>query len=160
MFKPCLCHLIDNTYKAACKNSQNLQTVVNELQDIGKACRENPKIVNGICPNIQNQRWIIDFGICSFILKHANQWEYQMTELKRIMSILKSLTLIFLDQKTFHFKAFRIFENAIGALEEFEGMISYSAVTKEQIINYYKKLPEPGILITLCLGKNVLSSKI
>lgn len=40
--------------------------------------------------------------------------------LQKVLSILKSNTNIFKDPKTLPFKAFRILEDAIGALKDFE----------------------------------------
>ena len=155
---PCLCHRVNNAYKAAYRKSESLKKIVNNMRALSQLCRSCPEKVNGVCPKIQNQRWIVDFDICDFLLKHYAQIkasvqltdgiyydEDELKKLHRVLSILKSMVLIFEDPSTPHFKAFRIIENAIGALQQIETFTDYCAEVKNQLIHYCQNSKLCGI---------------
>lgn len=155
---PCLCHRVNNAYKAAYRKNKSLRVIVNNMRALSQLCRNCPEKVNGVCPKIQDQRWIIDFDICDFLLKHYAQIknsvkltndiyydEDELMQLHRVLSILKSMVLIFEDPSTPHFKAFRIIENAIGALKQIENFTDYCVDIKNQLIQYCQNSKLCGI---------------
>lgn len=149
---PCLCHRINNAYKRAYNWTVGLLLAVDHMRDISEECRKRPQDVLGVCPKVQLTRWIVDYDICSFIIEHNQQIQQfmnfdlrELLDLQKVLSILKSLTNIFEDPKTPHFKAFRILEDAIGALEDLEDEVDYAADIKTQLINYTQRSDDAGI---------------
>ena len=139
----CLCHRINNSYKAAYKKSTSLKTIVDHLRDLSRQCRNHPEDVLDVCPSVQLTRWVVDYDICSFVLNHSQRitrfTPVNVDELKllhRVLSILKSLTNIFEDPKTPHFRAFRIIENALNALEELAEHIDFAQEVHDQLNSY------------------------
>ena len=139
----CLCHRINNAYKRAYNLSPELKTVVDHLRQLSEDCRKRPEDVLDTCPSVQLTRWVIDYDICCFILNHAQRITRFMSvdvealqKLNRALSIFKSLTNIFEAPKTPHFKAFRIIEDAICALEQLSGSVPYSKTMAEQLKAY------------------------
>ena len=149
---PCLCHRINNAYKRAYNWTVDLLLTVDNMRDISEECRKRPQDVLGVCPKVQPTRWIVDYDICSFIIEHNQLIQRfkkfdlnKLLDLQKVLSILKSLTNIFEDPKTPHFKAFRILEDAIGALEDLEDEVEYAKDVKTQLINYVQNSEDAGI---------------
>ena len=61
-----------------------------------------------------------------------------ISKLHEVLSLLKSLTNTFENTRTPHFKAFRLLENAIDALDELESekMNPFPASIKEELMKY------------------------
>lgn len=152
LVNPCLCHKVNNAYKMACKKCPELGGNVSRLRALCSECRQHPNDVKGVCPNVQLQRWIIDYDLASFIIDHADQISKfttfnidEIIDLHKLLTILKSLTLIFEDPQTPHFHAFRIIENAIGALEELEKEVQYAEAVKTELIKYCQLSADAGV---------------
>ena len=125
---------------------------VDHMREISEECRKRPQDVLGVCPKEQPTRWIVDYDICSFIIEHNQLIQRfkkfdlnELLDLQKVLSILKSLTNIFEDQKTPHFKAFRILEDVVNALEDLEDEVEYAKDIKTQLINYIQKSEDAGI---------------
>ena len=139
----CLCHRINNAYKATYSKSADLRSIVDHLRNLSEECRSHPEDIHEVCPKVQLTRWVVDFDICQFILNHQ-QIIAKFTEINveglnglfRVLSILKSLTNIFEDPKTPHFRAYRLIENAIGALETLNNEIPYSKDVADELYPY------------------------
>ena len=148
----CLCHRINNSYKAAYGNNIELKVVVDNLRDLCNKCRSNPEDVLSLCPSVQLTRWVIDYDICTFIINHHQRIlkfeQFDIEEIRalhKVLSVLKSLTNIFESSKTPHFKAFRILENAFTALDELKEEIPYSEQIEEQLVRYTLKSKDAGL---------------
>ena len=125
LVNPCLCHRINCAYKSAYRNCEELREAVDMLREIAVECKEHPADVLDVCPSVQLTRWVIDYDLCTFILNHKQRIrkfceldEQTLLMLREVLSVLKSLTNIFENTKTPHFKAFRLIENAVEALDE------------------------------------------
>lgn len=125
LVNPCLCHRINCAYKSAYGKCEELKEAVDMLRGIAIECKNHSADVLDVCPSVQLTRWVIDYDLCTFILNHKQRIkkfcdldETTLLMLRDVLSVLKSLTNIFENTKTPHFKAFRLLEKAIGALEE------------------------------------------
>ena len=152
LVNPCLCHRINNSYKSAYRNSEKLKEVVDNLRTLAKLCREHPADVLDVCPSVQLTRWLVDYDICCFILNHRQRIkkfsdfdEEAVFKLQKVLSVLKSLTNIFENTKTPHFRAFRLLENAVDALSDLEKDIPYAKIVKEELAKYTLNPADCGI---------------
>lgn len=162
LVNPCLCHRVNNAYKAACKDDILLERVVENLRRISNECRNNRDKLSAMCPKAQLSRWIVDYELCSFILNHVDQvgeiiqkdsflknekdkFIRDLKLLHRILEILKSLVNIFEDPKTPHFKAFRIIEDAISVLKHLEKSNRYAESVRIQLERYCVQSKDAGI---------------
>lgn len=125
LVNPCLCHRINCAYKAAYNKCDELKEAVDMLREIAVECKDHPADVLDVCPSVQLTRWVVDYDLCTFILNHKQRIkkfrdfdEPTLLMLRDVLSVLKSLTNIFENTKTPHFKAFRLLEKASGALDE------------------------------------------
>ena len=167
----CLCHRINNCYKKAYSKDDDLKTAVDYIRDVSRQCKENISDVLDVCPSVQLTRWVIDYDICTFIINHAQRirkfLELDMDtllKLQQVLSILKSLINIFENERTPHFKAFRILEEAIGAFESIEETNSFAQCIKEQLFSYTLGSKTSGIwMLSYILtpdGRNDFSMRI
>lgn len=162
LVNPCLCHRVNNAYKAACKKDILLNYVVENLRRISNKCRDNRDKLSAMCPKAQLSRWIVDYELCSFILNHVDQVDAiirkdillmnerdsfisDLKSLHRILEILKSLVNIFEDPKTPHFKAFRILEDAVSFLKRLERSNNYAKSVRLQLERYCMQSKDAGI---------------
>ena len=152
LVNPCLCHKINNAYKASYKTSVDVLIVVDYLRDLCEQCRKHPEDILCVCPKTQLSRWVIDYDLCTFILNHSVMIkkftdinENELQKFHRVLSILKSLTNIFEDPKTPHFKAFRILENAIGALDAIKDQVCYAEDIAKLLKKYCFESDDAGI---------------
>lgn len=139
---PCLCHRIQNALKMAIKNNKNLERIIKSIHDISAKCLEMTSLIGHVCPTHVSTRWIYDYNIAEFILKHQakiNELKIDipsdLKELKDSLEITKALTIIFEDPHTSLGSAYIIIEHAIFALEELSETNKYA----KTIMNYLKK---------------------
>jgi hypothetical protein len=74
LFVPCLCHRLNNAYRALIRNSPSFSQFVVSLRDLGKWCRK-PKWRGQFernCPEFIETRWLYDYRILHFILEHED----------------------------------------------------------------------------------------
>ena len=149
---PCLSHRINNSYKLAYSKSKELKKIVVILRSLAAACKEHAADVLDVCPSVQLTRWVIDYDICCFILYHKQRIqkfcqfdEEEVGKLQKVLLELKSLTNIFENTKTPHFRAFGLLENVAGALQDLEEFIPYAKIVKEELENYTLNPDDCGI---------------
>ena len=69
----CLCHKINNAYKHAYDKSDDINSLVDSIREVADICREHIADIKEVCPSVQLTRWIIDYDVCNFILKHQEE---------------------------------------------------------------------------------------
>lgn len=103
---------------------------------------------------VQLTRWVIDYDLCTFKLNHKQRikkfcdlGEATLLMLHDVLSVLKSLTSIFENTKTPHFKGFRLLEKAVGVLEELKTLKGnlFAQCIEEELRRYTLNPADCGI---------------
>lgn len=121
---PYLCHKIHNSFKNAVIADADLSNIIDILHKISHYCNSNKEKIGYICPSHISTRWIYDYEIVEFIIKHEDiislncEIPQNIHQLKNCLKILKQLILIFEDPFTSIVASYIILEHAIIVLEE------------------------------------------
>ena len=119
IFIPCLCHRTNNGFKNTIKQIPPLAAFQEELHSLAQACKYNKKDLGKTCPTFVSTRWVYDYDLAVFIVKHRDQIT-QFADLPGgidaflpVARIFKLLVLQFENPSTPIFEAFPIIEKAI-----------------------------------------------
>ena len=124
IYIPCLCHRIDNAYKYHATHSPELQAITSNIKNYSKVLSDHKNDIGSKCPSPITTRWLYDFDILEFIIKHKDSTQKfvelndQDLFLYDILFIFKSLIRIFENPNTHFWRAFYYIERAAKAFEE------------------------------------------
>ena len=152
IYLPCLCHLVDNSYKYKVNHEPELKALVNGLRKNAKILYQNRSIIGSKCPQFVSTRWIYDYEILEYIKHHHVEEIISIDEdyeaLYESIFIFKSLVLIFENPNTFFWRAFFYLERAVRAFEQLEeGGNKFAASFKESLLGYTLKSEYSGLWV-------------
>ena len=125
---PCLCHKVNCSFKNAVKGDKNLANIINIIHNISEECLANSNVLGAVCPTHINTRWIYDYEIVEFIIKHKEiisrfmEIPEEIFNLRDCLKILKTLIKIFENPSTPIGSAYIILEHAISAFKELDSL--------------------------------------
>ena len=154
IYIPCICHRLDNAYKYHASHDETLKNIVENIKSYPRILNDHIEEIGAKCPLAVSTRWIYDFDILNFIIKHQNKTKSFITldetevHLFDILFVFKSLIKICENPNTRFWRAFFYLERGIRALEElsYNGN-PFAAGFKVSLENYTLKSEEGGMWV-------------
>ena len=126
----------------AIKRDSELSSIIDHIHYLSKICNSNIQTIGATCPTHISTRWIYDYDIIEFIIKHKFEIEKHekidenIYNLEKSLRILKALIKIFEDPNTPLGSAYIIIKHAIYALEELAETTPYANIIKKYLSLY------------------------
>lgn len=154
IFIPCLCHRIDNGYKYHVTHDPALKEIIERIKSYPAILNEHRNEIGAKCPPPVSTRWLYDFDIIAFILKHKDK-AHKYVELNesemnlyKVLLVFKSLLKIFENPNTYFWRAFYYLERGLKALEELESEGNpFAAGFRNSLFRYTLGSDEGGLWV-------------
>ena len=150
IFIPCLCHRIDNGYKYHVTHDPALKEIIERIKSYPAILNEHRNEIGAKCPPPVSTRWLYDFDIIAFILKHKDK-AHKYVELNESKMNLYKVLLVFKS-------LLKIFENPNTYFElggKGDGTSGYDITAGDLDGGQEVNMEGPGIIPVYILDKNL-----
>lgn len=124
IFVPCLCHRLHNAYKNQVSHIKELKEIVTHLHATASTVHDNFEDIGPGCPTHCETRWLYDYDILNYLLKHSQQIKKTLPDipidkyidLYKCLKVYKCLVKTFESPETSLHEAFPLLEKGIKTL--------------------------------------------
>ena len=153
-FIPCLCHRTNNAFKKTILHDRSLYDFVQTLHNIADECKAHKNDLGKVCPTFVSTRWVYDYGISLFIIKHIDEIRKfipvpdGIEQFVETAKVFKILTMTFENPSTPFHSVFRTLEKSLITLNHLnDADYPYIDEFKKNLLSQTLESEEGGLWI-------------